>query len=210
MESVNKVLEALSIVERYEEYLFNRAWARALTIIGTVLPMGTLISLNITLLTPRIGLDPEALLFIAHVLTLIFCWGLVVYTFAGAWRTINKQPEKAAHDSRHGPMIAFVWFASFMLSNFAPEPLRIISLLWASGGACLLTYIILKFTESHVQEKVVLTLGLLLLLASLPILTITDIILSQYATLVAFSVCFIIAGTMLHRLAAASLRNSTS
>lgn len=210
MESVNKVLEALSVVERYEEYLFNRAWGRALTIIGTVFPISLLISMNITLLTPSIGLEPEALLFFAHVLTLIFCWGLVIYVFAGAARTISKQPEKEPHDSRHGPMIAFVWFASIMLSNLAPEPLRFISLLWASGAACLLTYLILKFTKSHVQNKIVLTLGLMLILVSLPILAITDVIVSQYATLVAFSVCFIIAGTMMHRLAAASLRSSTS
>ena len=210
MESINKVLEALSVIERYEEYLFNRAWGRAFSIIGTVFPFSILIGLNLSALAPSVGSEFGTLVFIIHVLALFFCWGLVMYSFAGAWRTaVRDLPEKKEHDSKHGVIIGALWFICFMLANLAPETLTIIAMLWASGVSCFLTYVVLKITGSHVQERIILTLGLLLILLSLPILLITDIVLSQYASLLVFSISFITASAMMHRLAAKTLQGSS-
>ena len=68
MESIDKVLEALSVVERYEEYLFHRAWGRALIIIGTVFPLGIFINMNIQILASASGLDSMLYLLIANII----------------------------------------------------------------------------------------------------------------------------------------------
>ena len=209
MEHIDKVLMALDVVERYEDYLFQRAWGKALMIIGTILPLGVFININIQILALSTGLEPTLLLFIANILTVLLCFGLVASIFYGAWQTASKHPDQEKDDSKHGPMIAITWFVCFVLTSFAPEPFRVLSLLWASSAACLLSFLILKFTEPHTQQQVILYLGIMLGLISLPLLIITDIVLSEYLTLIAFSICFIVAGLMMHQLANRTLQASS-
>lgn len=208
MESIDKVLEALSVVERYEEYLFHRAWGRALIIIGTVFPLGIFINMNIQILASASGLDSMLYLLIANIITVLLCWGLVVSVFYGAWRTVRKDPEQKSQGAKHGPLIAIVWFVSFMLPNFVPAQFTVVSLLWASSIASLLSYLVLKITGSHIQESVMLYLGIMIGLVSLPLLLITDAVLSGYLALVAFSICFIVAGLIMHQFANRTLQSS--
>ncbi|MGY5877060.1 MAG: hypothetical protein RTU30_15015, partial [Candidatus Thorarchaeota archaeon] len=194
MENIDKVLEALSVVERYEEYLFQRAWGRALIIIGVVFPLGIFINHNIQILASSTGLDTTLFLLIANIVTVLLCWGLVMSVFYNAWRTVTKDPELKEEGINHGVMIAIVWFVSFLIPSFVPEPFEIISILWASSIACLLSYLILRFTELHSEKQIVLYLGVMLGVVSIPLVVITDVILSGYLALIAFSVCFMIAG----------------
>ncbi len=206
MESIDKVLEALSVVERYEEYLFHRAWGRALTIIGTVFPLGVFINMNIQILASSVGMDTAQLLFIANIITVFLCWGLVVSVFFSAWRTVSKDPEQKSSGTKHGPVIAIIWFAAFLLTNFIPEQFAVVSLLWASSIASLLSYLTLRITGSHIQERVMLYLGIMIGVVSLPLLLITDVVLAGYLALVAFSGCFIVAGLIMHQFANRTLK----
>jgi len=205
MEELDKVLQALSVVERYEEYLFRRSWGRAMIVIGSVLPLGVLVSMNAALVAEAIGLDAGFISILANLLAVILCFGFVAYTFFESWRTPPRRPEDEAGDTKHGPIIGIVWFVAFVLTSLAPEALQIVSLLWAASASCLLTFVILRVVGSHGEGRILLYLGLSLFLASIPLLLIMDTVLLGYLALIVFSVCFILAGIVMTRMAAEML-----
>ena len=85
MEEIDKVLEALNVVERYEEYLFNKSWGRALMAIGIILPLGVIVNMNAAVVATAIGIDVEPVSILATILTVLLSFGFVAYTFFGAW-----------------------------------------------------------------------------------------------------------------------------
>ncbi len=203
------MLEALSVVERYEEYLFQRAWARAFIVIGAVFPLSIFLILNVQSLVTIIGADAAQIVFFANILAITLCWGIVMYSFLGAWRTVRERRKDDGSDSKHGAAIGIVWFIAFMLTSLVPSPFQIYSLLWASSGACLISYMILRVVKVvHSNQKVVLFLGVMLGMLALPLLLIQDAPLLDMTSLVAFSVCFILAGIFMHRLTVRTLRYS--
>ena len=208
MEALDRVLEALEVVERYEDYLFRRAWGRSLIAIGTLFPLGMVIITNADILAYLTGIDANLVRLVAYAMTIVLCWGLVSYTFFGAWRTIKKESDRREGGSLHGILIALVWFASFSLTSLAPEQLTLVSLLWASSLACFLSFVILRLTHSHDRERVILYLAALLGIASILVLAIEDATISGATGLLAFSICFIVAGFIMHRQAAQALRVS--
>jgi hypothetical protein len=199
MEELDKVLEALRVVERYEEYLFNKAWARALIVIGTVLPLGVIVGMNAFVVAAATGLEVGFVSILANVMTLILCFGLIAYTFFGTWRTVKKQDKEGTSRALHGPLIGIAWFLSFMLTTLFPESLRVVSLLWAASLACLLSFAILRITGSHSQDLLLLYLGISLGIISLPLLLWTDSVLIGYVAIIAFSACFVLAGVVMQR-----------
>jgi hypothetical protein len=205
MEELDKVLQALSVVERYEEYLFRKTWGRVLIVIGAVLPLGALVSMNAAIVAEVIGLDAGFISILANLMAVILCMGFVAYTFFGSWRTSKRRPEEEPTDTKHGPIIGIVWFVAFTLTSLAPELLRVVSILWAASVSCLLTFAILRAVGSHGEDRVLLYLGVSLFLASIPLLLILDTVLLGYLALLAFSVCFILAGIVMNRMAAEML-----
>ncbi len=199
MEELDKVLEALRVVERYEDYLFNKAWARALIIIGTILPFGVIISMNAFVVAAATGLDVGFVSVLANLMTLILCFGLIAYTFFGTWRTVKKQEKESSSRSLHGPLIGIAWFLSFMLTTLFPESQRVVSLLLAASLACLLSFVILRVTGSHSLDRLLLYLGISLGIVALPLFLWTDSVLLGYVAIVAFSGCFILAGLVMQR-----------
>jgi hypothetical protein len=208
MEELNKVLQALSVVERYEEYLFRKVWGRVLMVIGIVLPLGALISMNAVVVASTIGLDAELISLLANALAVILCFGFVAYSFLESWKTVPSRPEEESTDSKHGVLIGIVWFLAFVLTSLLPESLRLVSLLWAASVSCLLTFVILRAVGSHGQINVLFILGISLGLVSFPLLFITDLVLLGYLALLSFSVCFVLAGIVMSRMATEMLRQS--
>lgn len=209
MEEIDKVLEALSVVERYEEYLFNRSWGRALIVIGILLPLGVIVNMNAVLVATALGIDVGYVSILASVITVLLCFGFIAYTFFGAWRTVKKKSDEKRSGSLHGPLIGITWFLVFYLTTLSPASMQMISLLWAASASCILSFVILRVTGGHSQDQLLLYLGLLLGIVSLPLLLLTDQILVGYIALIAFSSCFILGGIMMHRIAAQSLEVST-
>ena len=206
MDELDKVLQALDVVERYEEYLFRKVWGKALIVIGVVLPLGALVSMNATLLASAMGLDAGVLSVLANVFAFILCCGFISYSFFESWKTIDRKEQGVTSDSKHGPLIGIVWFLAFALTSLAPESLHLVSILWAASISSLLTVVILRSVGSHGQVRVLLMLGIFLGLVSFPLLLITDIVLLGYLAMIAFSLGFVLAGTMMNRLAARMLR----
>jgi len=209
MEEIDKVLEALNVVERYEEYLFNKSWGRALMAIGIILPLGVIVNMNAAVVATAIGIDVEPVSILATILTVLLSFGFVAYTFFGAWRTVKKKSEQRQTSSLHGPLIGITWFLSFILASFSPASLQMIAVLWAASASLILSFVILRVTGGHAQDQLLLHLGLILGIVSLPLLLLTDQILVGYLATLAFSACFIFGGIMMHRVAARSLEVTT-
>ncbi|TFF93203.1 hypothetical protein EU546_06530, partial [Candidatus Thorarchaeota archaeon] len=191
MEEYNKVLEALSVVEGYDEYLFRRAWGKALIVIGAALPLGVIVSLNALVVATATGLEASLVSLLANVMTVIVAWGYVAYVFLSNWRTAEKKGEEESSPF-HGPLIGITWFVVFILASMAPESLQVVALLWAASASCILTFIILRVTGGHSQGRVILYLGMVLGITSFPLLLITSPVLLAYVALAAFSACFIL------------------
>jgi hypothetical protein len=208
MEEVDRVLEALRVVERYDEYLFRRAWGKALVVIGIALPLGVFMALNAAVIAAATGLEANLVMTLANILSVIICFSYVAQVFASTWKPTKKEEGSKHGRSYHGWVIAFVWFALFSLASMAPEPLQIIALLWAASASCILSFVVLRLTGGHGQALIILYLGILLGAVSLPLLLITDATVAAYGALTAFSLCFIAAGLVMLRLASSSLRPS--
>jgi len=209
MEEIDKVLEALSVVERYEDYLFSRSWARALIIIGVILPLGLIANMNALIVATALGIDVAIVTLLVSITTVLFSFGFVVYTFFTTWRTVKKKSEGKTSGSLHGPLIGLAWFLSFMVASLTPVSLQMVSLLWAASVACVLSYAILKVTGGHSQEEVLLYLGLSMGILSLPLLFLDDQIVVGYLVIIIFSACFIVAGIIMQRYATHLLEVST-
>jgi hypothetical protein len=208
MEELDKVLQALSVVEQYEEYLFRKIWGRVLIVIGILFPLGALINMNAVLVANAIGLDAELVSLLANVMTFVLCCGFIVYSFFESWKTVSSKDKDVSTDTMHGPLIGIVWFLAFVLTSLFPESLCLVSLLWAAGSSCLITFVILRAVGSHGKVRVLFYLGISLFLVSFPLLLISDIVLLGYTAMIAFSVCFILAGIIMNRMAAQMLQHS--
>ncbi|MGY5859356.1 MAG: hypothetical protein RTU63_08295 [Candidatus Thorarchaeota archaeon] len=206
MEELDKVLQALDVVERYEEYLFKKIWGKVLIVIGIVFPMGALISMNATLLTVIIGLDAVTLSLFANVIIFTICIAYIGYTFFESWKTAESRTVAESTDTKHGPLIGIVWFVTFVSTGLAPESLQVISLLWAASASCLLTFIILRAVGSHGRVQILFFLGVSLGMVSFPLLLVTDTLLMGYLSLIVFSICFILAGVVMNKMASGMLR----
>jgi hypothetical protein len=209
MEELDKVLQALSVVERYEEYLFRKIWGRVLIVIGIVFPFGALVSMNASLVANAIGLEVELVSLLVNLIVLVLSMGFIAYSFFDTWKTVESRPaDEEASDTMHGPLIGIVWFVAFVLTGLFPESLRFVAVLWAASASCLASFVILRAVGSHGRVIILLFLGISLGLVSFPLLLITDIALLGYSAMIAFSVCFIIAGITMNQLAARMLRGT--
>jgi len=142
------------------------------------------------------------------VMAVVLCCGFIAYSFFESWKTVESKSVEGSKDSMHGPLIGIAWFLAFTLTGLLPESLRLVSLLWAASASCLVTFVILRAVGSHGKVRVLFYLGISLFLVSFPLLLISDIVLLGYLALIAFSVCFIIAGITMNRMAAQMLQRS--
>ena len=208
MEELDKVLQALNVVERYEEYLFRKVWGRVLIIIGIVFPLGALINMNAVAVGGAIGLDAGLVSLLSSVIAFVLCTGFIAYSFFESWRTVDTSTKESSDDTWHGPLIGAVWFISFILTGLAPASLQLVSILWAASISCVLTFLILRIVGSHGRALILFYLGISLGLISFPLLLISDTVLLGYVAVLGFSVCFILAGAAMNRMAAKMLRKS--
>jgi hypothetical protein len=195
MEEVEKVVEALGVVERYNSYLFRRAWGKMLLIVGSVFPLGSLLVINAQIVASLWGIPVDIVGIISFVIITVASIALVSIAFGSAHLAKpKKQKEEGSKEWIHGIIIALVWFTAFSLAGYMPPEFFSVSALWASGSSCLITYIILRLTPEHTASIEILILGFMLLIASFPILLMGETQLALYTALIFFSSSFIVTG----------------
>lgn len=193
MEEVEKVTEALKLVERYEEYLFRKAFGVLFIVFGILGPLtGYLIS-NAQPLANVFGVSADAFALFTVVIIWIIGYAIILRSFASATIVYQKRHKFSfRRDAPHMIAIILIWFVSFFLINFAPERLMPVAWLWAAGISSVVTYIIIRKTHGNYPES--LLTGLALLITSLPIAAISDLTLAGSVSMVTFSASFFIGG----------------
>jgi len=195
VEEVEKVSEALRLVEKYESYLFRKAWGTNLIVWGILVPLNALLILKAKPIADILSMSAEAFMSLASAMTLIAGVATVIYTLTSATiATSRRRKFSFRRDMPHAVAIFLIWFISFNLITFVPERFGVVSLLWAAGSASLLSYLVLRKVPVHGSYPELLLVGLILLIASLPIAGVTDAALAQTATLVIFAVSFVAGG----------------
>ena len=195
MEEVEKVSKALQLVERYEYYLFRKAGGFIFINWGIIVPLFAFIALKAQPIANVLGMSAKAFIIVASIM--IWAVGIVITVYLDVSAMIvasrmTKTPFR--RHITHMVAIFLIWFISIILSNFVPERFEAVSMLWAASCASLLTYVVIRKVSAPGSYPEILFIGLILLVASLPISSINDIGLAQIATLMTFTISFVAGG----------------
>ena len=195
MEDLEKIGEALRLVERYEAYLFRRALGIAFIVCGVVFPLSAFMVLKAQPLAELLNISAEAFMAFAPTILLLVGMAIIVYSFTSAHVVTSKMRKTPVKkDLPHMIILFLVWFFSFYLTNYAPEPYTAISWLWAGGIASLISYSILKRENPSWYYPELLIVGVICLVVSVPLLMIGDSQLVETLAFLTFSVSFIAGG----------------
>ncbi len=193
MTELDKVIKALRLVEKYESYLFQKAWGMMLIVIGIAIPLSGFLNIVAPSLAPILKISADLLTALSTAIVWIIGGSIILYSFATATKL---QSEKRAFSFRkempHIVAIILIWFISFGLLNFVPEDLGIVAILWAAGASCILSYLVLRRVHSNYPE--ILLVGVILLISSIPIAFISDLLVAEILTIVVFAISFVTGG----------------
>ena len=195
MEEFERFDKALRLVERYEGYLFRRAMGIALIICGIIFPLTAFMVLKAQTMANLLNMSSQAFLTLIPTIILLIGMATIVYKFTSAHVVTSRMRKESMW--KNAPHIVFmflVWFISFYLTNYVPEPFTTISWLWAGGGASLLSYMFMRRDPAGVKFTELFIIGLICIVSSLPLLFIKDEQLVLNATFLIFSMSFISGG----------------
>ena len=195
MEEIERFDKALRLVERYEGYLFRRAMGIALIICGLIFPLTAFMVLKAQTIANLLNMSSQAFLTFIPTSILLIGMATIIYNFTSAHVVTSKmRKESIWKDTPHMIIMFLVWFISFYLANYVPEPFTTVSWLWAGGGASLLSYMFMRRDPNGVKFTELLIIGLICIVSSFPILFIQDEQLVLTATFLIFSMSFIAGG----------------
>ena len=195
LEDLERFEKALRIVERYEGYLFRRAMGIALIICGIVFPLTAFMVLKAESMAELLNMNARAFLTFVPPLILLIGIGIIVYGFTSAHVVTSRmRKESIWKDAPHMVIMFLVWFISFYLTNYVPEPFTTVSWLWAGGGAALISYLLNRSYTTEAEYTELLIIGIICVVASLPLLLIRDGQIVLTATFLVFSVSFMAGG----------------
>lgn len=195
IEDFERFEKALRLVERYETYLFRRAMGIALIDCGIVIPFSAFLVLKAQSIAEILDMSSEA--FIAFVPPILLLIGIVIiiYFFTSA-HVVTSRMRKYSFwkDFPHIVVMFILWFLSFFLTRYVPETYAGVSWLWAGGFASIASYLVLRKEPANWNYPELLIVGLMCLVASLPLMAIKDSQLVVTVTFAVFSVSFIVGG----------------
>jgi hypothetical protein len=194
MEDLERFSEAIKMVERYEQYLYQRAMGLALIVNGLVGPSVFFLMLKADRFSALIGMTPT--MFSVASTTLLVGIGIFVniYLFASA-RVLSSKVNKR-EDKRELPFMVLmfcIWFVAFFLVGYIPEPFNGIGWSLAGGAASLVSYVAISVAGHHKRPEL-LIIGLINILASLPVFLYGDLLEMEVAVLTVYAVSFVCGG----------------
>jgi len=195
LEEIERFDKALRLVERYEGYLFRRAMGIALIICGIVFPLTAFMVLKAETISNLLNMSSQAFLTYIPSFLLLIGMAMIIYNFTSAHVVTSRmRKESMWKNAPHMVLMFLIWFISFYLTNYIPEPFTIISWLWAGGFASLLSYMLMRREPNEVRFTELLIIGLICIVSSFPLLLIQDEQLVLAGTFLIFSVSFIAGG----------------
>ncbi len=195
MQDLENLSKALKLVEKYEDYLFRKAWGIALIDLGIIIPLIVLLNLKAVPIAEILGISTEAFSLVSTVLLWIIGIAIIIYSFFSASVIASKKRKFSFHkELPHIIAIIASWFFAFYLTRFVPDSLMIVSTLWAAACACFITYLILRKVSIHEGYPELLVVGTILSIASLPLAFISESALIEILAIVIFAISFVTGG----------------
>lgn len=194
MEDLERFSEAIKMVERYEQYLYQRAMGLALIVNGLVGPSVFFLMLKADSFSALIGMTPT--MFSVASTTLLVGIGIIVniYLFASARVLSSKVSKREDGRDLHFMVLMFcIWFVAFFLVGYIPEPFSGIGWSLAGGAASLVSYVAISIAGHHKRPEL-LIIGLINILASLPVFLYGDLLEVEVAVLTVYAVSFVCGG----------------
>jgi hypothetical protein len=194
MEDLERFSEAIKMVERYEQYLYQRAMGLALIVNGLVGPSVFFLMLKADSFSALIGMTPT--MFSVASTTLLVGIGIFVniYLFASARVLSSKVSKREDGRDLHFMVLMFcIWFVAFFLVGYIPEPFSGIGWSLAGGAASLVSYVAISVAGHHKRPEL-LIIGLINILASLPVFLYGDLLEVEVAVLTVYAVSFVCGG----------------
>jgi hypothetical protein len=194
MEDLERFSEAIKMVERYEQYLYQRAMGLALIVNGLVGPSVFYLMLKADSFSALIGMTPTMFSVASTTLLVGIAIFVNIYLFASA-RVLSSKVTKR-EDRRDLPFMFLmfcIWFVAFFLVGYIPEPFNGIGWSLAGGAASLVSYAAIS-AAGHNKRPELLIIGLINILASLPVFLYGDLLEVEAAVLTVYAVSFVCGG----------------
>jgi hypothetical protein len=167
----------------------------ALIVCGIVFPLTAFVVLKAETIAGLLSMSTQAFLTFIPTVILLIGMATIIYNFTSAHVVTSRmRKESIWKDVPHMIMMFLVWFISFYLTNYVPEPFTTISWLWAGGGASLLSYLLMRGDLVDVRYTELLIISLICIVSSLLLLFIQDEQIVLTATILVFSVSFVAGG----------------
>jgi len=194
MEDLKRFSEAIRVVERYELYLYQRAMGLALIVIGLIGPSAFFLILKSESFAVLFNISSTMFSIIS--LTLLTGIGIfiIIYLFASA--RILSSKRSGREDRRDLPFMILmfsIWFVAFFLAGYIPEPLSDSGWSIAGGTASLISYVLMT-VSGHQKRPELIIIGVINILATLPIFLYGDILQTEIIVLTIFALSFILGG----------------
>ena len=166
MENLDKFSKAITIVERYEQYLYQRAMGLAFIVNGLVGPAVFFLILKADAFSVYLGMTRG--IFSVVSTTLFAGIGVLIniYLFASARILSSKISERK--DNRDLPFMFLmfsIWFVAFFLAGYIPDPYSRVGWSLAGGAASLISYFVLSYS-GHQKRPELIIIGIVNILVS--------------------------------------------
>ncbi len=199
MHELRKLNEAIVVVEKYSDYLARKAWGKTLIIWGIIAPIGLILYFSSPTLSALFNMDRNSFSTLTSFTIVLIGIGITLYNFLTASRVLKTKDDRSVSSpkksSLHGIIIGFIWFFLYLLAGVIPDPYSVVSSVWAAGLAIIISYVLLK-NFFHDTFPELLLVGIILLIASLPlvIIAVVDWELARIITVIIFSISFLAGG----------------
>jgi hypothetical protein len=194
MEDLKRFSAAIETVERYEQYLYQRAMGLALIVNGLVGPSVFFMVLKADSFSTLLDMTPTMFRIVSTTLLTGVGVFATIYLFASARVLFSKVSETENKHSLPFMLLIFcVWFFAFLLVRYVPEPFTGVGWSLAGGLASLVTYLIMS-VSGHMKRPELLIIGFINVVACLPVFLYGDILEVEVAVLAVYAVSFVCGG----------------
>lgn len=194
MENIDRFSKAITVVERYEQYLYQRAMGLAFIVNGLVGPAVFFLIMKADVFSVYLGITRSMFSVIST--TLLAGIGVLIniYLFASARVLSSRISERK--DTRDLPFMFLmfcIWFVAFFLVGYIPDPYSRVGWSLAGGAASLISYTVLSYS-GHQKRPELVIIGVINILAILPIYLYGDLLELEILVLTIYAISFVAGG----------------
>jgi hypothetical protein len=194
MENLDRFSKAITIVERYEQYLYQRAMGLAFIVNGLVGPAVFFLILKAEVFSIYLGMTRTMFSVISTTLLAGIGVLLNIFLFASARVLSSRISERKDYRDLPFMFLMFsIWFVAFFLVGYIPDPYSRVGWSLAGGAASLISYLVLSYS-GHQKRPELIIIGVINILAILPIYLYGDRLELEILVLTIYAISFVLGG----------------